>query len=296
MSTRGFTYPFKRALRCRVRRHVELRRLVIDLGRRDFERRHPDTTFGRVLVLLASYLEADNIKSVLEAVPSEVVNLAVSTLVVIDGGDDGTEDVVADVGAMCAVLPVHMGHGVALRVGYELASAHGARYVVTIDADGQDDPSEIPDHLAPLLRDEADFVIGSRRLGVDFELHGDKTTDGVRRLGAKMFAWVISQAIGRKVTDTTNGLRAFKIEVLEDLTLEQDQYQTAEVIISAASRGWRIAEVPTVRHPRASGESKKIPGATSGVREWRLFLGANALFGLQYARVIARTWWRERRH
>ncbi|HUC21588.1 MAG TPA: glycosyltransferase family 2 protein [Streptosporangiaceae bacterium] len=296
MSGRGFTFPFRRAIRSRARRNVELRRLVMDLGRRDFERRHPGTSFGPVLVLLASYLEADNIKFVLKALPVEVGSLAVSALVVVDGDDDGTEDIVAGAGLMCAVLPVHMGQGVALRVGYELAATHGARYVVTIDADGQDDPSAIPEHLAPILRDEADVVIGSRRLGVDFELHGDETTDKVRRLGVKVFAWVISQAIGHQVTDTTNGLRAFKIEVLDDLTLEQDQYQTAEVIISAAARGWRIAEVPIVRHPRAFGESRKIPGGTSGVRELRLFLGANVLFGLQYARVIARTWWRERRH
>ncbi len=45
--------------------------------------------------------------------------------------------------------------------------------------------------------------------------------------------------------------------MLNDLTLEQDQYQTAEVIITAAARGWRITEVPTIWHPRSSGESKK---------------------------------------
>jgi hypothetical protein len=63
------------------------------------------------------------------------------------------------------------------------------------------------------------------------------------------------------------------------VVLEQDQYQTAELIISAASRGWRIGEAPTVWHPRASGQSKK---------------GHNIFFGFQYARVILRTWWRER--
>ncbi len=94
-------------------------------------------------MLIASYLEADNIGDVLKAVPTEVEGLAVSTLVVVDGGDDGTEDIVADRGAYCAVLPVNMGQGVALRLGYELAAAHGVKYVVTLDADGQNDPAEI---------------------------------------------------------------------------------------------------------------------------------------------------------
>ena len=164
--------------------------------------------------------------------------------------------------------------GVALRLGYELAGSCGARYVVTIDADGQDDPASIGDLVAPLVSDEADFVIASRRLGTD------ESTDPLRRAGVVFFAKVINSLTGQHLTDTSMGLRAMRVEVLGDVTLEQDQYQTAELVISAASRGWRIAERPTVRHPRASGESKK---------------GHNALFALQYARVIVRTWLRERR-
>jgi len=162
---------------------------------------------------------------------------------------------------------------VALRLGYQLAAEHGAKYVVTVDADGQDEPGAIPDLLAPLVSGEADFVIASRRLGTD------ETTDPMRRAGAVVFSAVINRLIGQHLTDTSNGLRALRIEVLEDVTLEQDQYQTAELIISAAARGWRLAEVPVVRHPRTSGTSKK---------------GRNALFAYRYARVIARTWWRER--
>jgi hypothetical protein len=181
---------------------------------------------------------------------------------------------VAAHGAYCAVLPVNMGQGVALRLGYELADTLGATYVVTIDADGQNDPGEVPDLLAPVLADEADFVIASRRLGVD------ETSDDVRRAGVVFFAAVINFLIGEHLSDTSNGYRALKIDVLRDVTLEQDQYQTAELIISAGKRGWRLGERPTVWHPRASGESKK---------------GSNIFFALQYARVILRTWWRERR-
>jgi glycosyltransferase involved in cell wall biosynthesis len=256
------------------RRHDDVRRLVKKLGRQDFERRNPDAKIGPVLALIASYLEADNIGPVLKAVPEEVSGLEVTTLVVVDGGDDGTEDIVEAAGSLCAVLPVNMGQGVALQLGYEIAEAYGCRYVVTIDADGQNDPAEVPDLLAPLIADESDFVIASRRRGTD------ETTDIMRKSGVVVFAGMINKIIGKNLTDTSNGYRAFRTEVLSDLTLEQDQYQTAEVIITAAARGWRISEVPTVWHPRTSGESKK---------------GHNIYFGLQYARVILRTWWRERR-
>ncbi|MGA2036875.1 MAG: glycosyltransferase family 2 protein [Acidimicrobiales bacterium] len=256
------------------RRRQDLRRLAMELGHRDFCSRHPDASLAPVVVVIASYLEADNIGDVLKAVPSEVCGLDVCVLVVVDGGEDGTEDIASGLGAYCAVLPLNMGQGVALRLGYQLAASCGARYVVTVDADGQDDPASIEDLVAPLVADEADFVIASRRLGTD------ESIDRLRRAGVVFFATVINVLTGQHLTDTSMGLRALRIEVLDDVTLEQDQYQTAELVISAASRGWRIAERPTLRHARASGESKK---------------GHNTFFALQYARVIVRTWLRERR-
>lgn len=268
----GLLTSLKKSAAVGRRRHDDVRRLVKKLGRQDFERRNPNPTFGPVLALISSYLEADNIGPVLKAVPEEAHGLKVTTLVVVDGGDDGTEDIVEQSGALCAVLPVNMGQGVALQLGYEIAQAYGCKYVVTIDADGQNDPGEVPDLLQPILDDNADMVVASRRRGTD------ETTDVMRKSGVVVFATVINRIIGKDLTDTSNGYRAFRTVVLSDLTLEQDQYQTAEVIITAAARGWRITEVPTVWHPRTSGESKK---------------GHNIYFGLQYARVITRTWWRE---
>ena len=165
------------------RRHDDVRRLVKKLGRQDFDRRHPDAKIGPVLALIASYLEADNIGPVLKAVPAEVSGLEVTTLVVVDGGDDGTEDIVEAAGCLCAVLPVNMGQGVALQLGYEIAESYGCRYVVTIDADGQNDPAEVPDLLAPLIADESDFVIASRRRGTDetTDSHAQIGCGGVRR-------------------------------------------------------------------------------------------------------------------
>jgi glycosyltransferase involved in cell wall biosynthesis len=255
-----------------------MKRLGSDLARQDFEVRYPGVEFAPVLVLIAAYLEVDNIGAVLKAVPAEVNGLKTSTLVVIDGGDDGTEEVCAQAQAFWAKFPVNLGHGVALRLGYELAISKGAEYVVTLDADGQNDPGEIPVLLEPVVDDELDFVVASRRLGVDHT--GDRAGDQLRKTGVLVFATVINRLTRQNLTDTSNGFRALRIDVLKDVLLEQDQYQTAELIISAASRGWRIGERPTIWHPRSSGESKK---------------GSNLLYGPRYASVIVRTWLRERR-
>jgi glycosyltransferase involved in cell wall biosynthesis len=264
---------FTRADNRERRRREELGQLAVDTSRRDFDARSPDPGVGPVVALIAAYEEEANIGAVLEGVPASVAGLEVTTLVVVDGGRDGTERVARESGALTCVLPVNLGQGVALRLGYELAVGHGARYVVTIDADGQNDPAEMAVMLAPLLEDRADFVIASRRLGVD------QTTDRFRRAGVNLFAAVLNAIAGEHLTDTSNGYRAFRSELLVDILpyLHQDQYQTAEVVITAARRGWRLAEEPTVWHPRASGESKK---------------GGNLFFGLQYARVILTTWLR----
>ena len=255
------------------RRYRELHRLALDTARSDFEQRHPHARFGPVLALIAAYEEERNIGGVLKDMPSLIGDLEVSTLVVVDGGGDNTAKVAIDAGVFTCVLPVNLGQGAALRLGYELAAGHGARFVVTLDADGQNDPSEMPTMLEPLLDGTADFVIASRRLGVD------RTTDRFRQAGVQLYAWILNAIVSQRLTDSSNGYRSFRIELLDDIRphLVQDQYQTAEVVITAASRGWRITQQPTVWHPRASGPSKK---------------GGNLFFGLQYARVILTTWLR----
>ena len=121
------------------------------------------------------------------------------------------------------------------------------------------------------LDDAADFVVASRRLGVD------TTADRYRQAGVVFFAWLMNHLIGTRLTDTSNGYRALRATMLSDVAprLVQDQYQTSEVVITSASHGWRITERPTVWHPRTSGTSKK---------------GGNLFFGLSYARVILTSW------
>jgi Glycosyl transferase family 2 len=255
------------------KRIAELRRFALQSARTDFEDRYPGARFGPIVALVAAYQEERNIGDVLKAMPTMVGDVEVSTLVIVDGGTDNTAGVALDAGVFTCILPVNMGQGAALKLGYELAAAHGARYVVTLDADGQNDPAELATMVQPLLDDTADFVIASRRLGVDH------TTDRFRQAGVKLYASILNSIAGQQLTDSSNGYRAFKIELLNDVVpyLIQDQYQTSEVVITTSSRGWRITEQPTVWHPRASGTSKK---------------GGNLVFGLQYGKVIGTTWLR----
>jgi glycosyltransferase involved in cell wall biosynthesis len=229
-----------------------------------------------VVGLICAYEEEANIGAVLAAMPHEACGLAVSTLVIVDGGADQTDEVARSAGAITFVLTENLGHGYALRVGYSLAIELGAQFVVTLDADGQNDPTELPVMLQPLVDDEADFVVASRRLGQD------TTTDRFRKAGVRVFSWVMSVMGGTKLTDTSNGYRALRVLMLDDVVhrLTQSQYQTAELLIVCLKRGWRVTERPTRWLPRSSGTTKK---------------GKNYLFGLRYGRVVLTTWWRERK-
>jgi glycosyltransferase involved in cell wall biosynthesis len=253
----------------------DLQDLAIGQARRDFEVRYPELTLKPVVALICAYEEEENLAAVIKAVPDEACGLGVSTVVIVDGGNDGTDRVALDNGAVTFVLPVNLGHGVALRIGYDLCIAQDTSYVVTLDADGQNDPGELATMLEPLVNDQADFVVASRRLGVD------QTTDKVRQAGVVCFATLMNVLTKSHLTDTSNGYRALRTTLLADVVdrLHQDQYQTAELLITALSRGWRVSERPTVWHPRASGTSKK---------------GSNLLFGFRYADVVVRTWLRER--
>jgi glycosyltransferase involved in cell wall biosynthesis len=251
-------------------------RRVIEASRREFDARYPDVKLSPVVGLICAYEEEDNIGAVLAAMPTEACGLAVTTLVVVDGGSDGTDRVARDSGAVTFVLSENLGHGYALRVGYALCIELGAQFVVTLDADGQNDPAEIPVMLQPLVDDTSDFVVASRVLG------RDTTSDRFRKAGVRVFSRVMSALGHTKLTDTSNGYRALRVSMLDDIAyrLVQPQYQTAELLIVAMKRGWRVSEKPTIWLPRASGTTKK---------------GKNWLFGFRYGRVVLETWWKVRR-
>ncbi|MHB2022648.1 MAG: glycosyltransferase family protein, partial [Mycobacteriales bacterium] len=139
----------------------------------------------------------------------------------------------------------------------------------------QYDPAELEKVVAPLVAGRADFVTGSRRLG------RAESPTMVRRIGTRVFALLVSGLVGHRVTDTSYGQRALRAEVTARVRLDQPQYQASELLVGAFGAGYRVLEVPTVIHRRASGHSKK---------------GSNLRYGARYTRVVFATWWRELRH
>ena len=237
---------------------------------------HPPRLGAPLAIVIPAYNEEPMVAEVVSEIPREAAGLQTEVIVVVDGASDGTAAEATRAGALVCDVPVNRGQGAALKLGYWLATARGARVICTIDADGQYEPEEIGRVVQPILDGRADFVSGSRRLGAEL------TTDRVRHLGVLVFAGIFSLIVRHRVTDPACGLRAMTPELTQTVTLEQPQYQASELMISAALNGFRLAEVPTTMRDRSSfaGHTKK---------------DGNFRYGVRFARAALHTWWRDRR-
>ncbi len=251
---------------------VQFDQLVRNLGVSDFDRRYPEMkTLPPVVVVIPAYEEEGNIGVMLGKMPEKVCDLPLAVLVIDDGSPDDTAREAAEAGALVVSSAMNRGGGAALRMGFDIARQHGAEIVVTMDADGQHLPDELPRLVEPVLRREFDIVIGSRLLG---ERESDSA---VRYVGIHVFNWLIRLLTSVRISDCSNGYRAFRVETLARLVLRQDQFHTSELIIEAAKKGIAIGEAPVTVMRRMSGESKK---------------GRDLSYGLSFARTVLKTWWR----
>lgn len=228
-----------------------------------------------LMVVVAALDEQASIGALLDEVPARIAGLGTRVLVIDDGSQDATAQVASEHGALVCRLVTNCGHGTALRAGYRIARESGARYIATLDADGQWNPADLPAMVAILESGRADFVLGSRQLGAT------DNTDTVRNLGVRFFSAVISLITRTRITDSSSGLRAMRAELTGTVRQTQPQYQTSELLIGALLAGFRVREVPTVMRVRSAGTSKK---------------GRNLFYGVRYAQVIAATTRREWPH
>ncbi|HUA70149.1 MAG TPA: glycosyltransferase family 2 protein [Solirubrobacteraceae bacterium] len=227
-------------------------------------------------IVIPAYNEEPTVAGVIEEIPSEAAGMKLEVIVVVDGARDATASKASGAGALVCDVPVNRGQGAALKLGYWLARARGAKVIATIDADGQYEPEELGRVAEPILANKADFVSGSRRLGAEL------TTDRTRHLGVLVFGAMISVLVRHRITDPACGIRAMRAEVTADVVLEQPQYQASELMISAALHGYRLAEVPTTMRDR-------------GVHATGTKKGGNFGYGVRFARAALRTWMRDRK-
>ncbi len=240
---------------------------------------------GRVLVIIPTYNEADNVRLIVDRVRRSVPEVEV--LIADDGSPDGTGRIADE---MAAADPhVHVMHragkeglGKAYVAGFRWARDHGYDVVVQMDADGSHSPEELP-RLLDALRAGADAVIGSRyvpggKILVDWPLH--------RLLLSRGGNFYIRVVLGMGVKDATGGYRAYRLSVLDKADLDSIQSQGYSYQVELTWRihrnGSTIVEVPITFADREHGSSKM---STAIVKEamWRV-----TVWGVQAKRSALR--------
>jgi glycosyltransferase involved in cell wall biosynthesis len=176
-------------------------------------------------------------------------------------GDNSSRDATAEMarsGGAEVVEVTERGYGAAC-AGALTRLRDDVEIVLFMDADGSDDPSEIPGLLAPILANQADLVIGSRALGI---VEAGALTPQ-QRFGNWLATRLIHRIYGHRYTDL-GPFRAIRRDLLDRIAMQDRRYGwTVEMQVRALQLGARVAEVP-VRYRRRVGRSK-ISGTVSGV-------------------------------
>lgn len=174
-------------------------------------------------------------------------------IIVVNGAStDGTAEIAQQFDA-CVIVDNGRGKGAAIRQ----AIPHIQRPIaVFIDADGSHDPTDIPELIQPLLEDRADHVSASRLTGGSSELHGG-FDECFRLMGSSFITACINHRFKVRLSESQNGFRAIRTEVLRSLDLAENITTIEqEMIIKTLKKGFRMAEVPSHEYCRKGGESK----------------------------------------
>lgn len=181
-------------------------------------------------------IPACNAQATIGSLVSQLRGESLDVLVVDDGSLDGTAETAQSLGAKVIKHSKNLGKGRALRTGFAYILRFGYDGVITLDADGQHNPSFLPLFLEEAKR--ADLVVGSR-------MKERKSMPWPRVLSNRLTSVVVSALTHTKVEDSQSGYRLIKKRVLERIGLRTSRFQMeSELLIKGAKAGFRIGSVP----------------------------------------------------
>jgi glycosyltransferase involved in cell wall biosynthesis len=226
----------------------------------------------RILIAIPALNEEETLGEVLRLLPRELDGVdSVDVWVVDDGSTDDTSGVAERRGASVVRHRRNLGLGAAFNTAVKTALEQRADVLLTIDADGQFDATQIPELIAPLMRGEADVVTGSR-----FIASGRPATmPRVRYWGNLFFSALLNSLLGEGLRDVSCGYRAYSREALLNLNLLGKHTYTQESLFDLIFKGLRVMEVP-IRVTYTSERKSRVAGSL--VR-----------YGINALKILART-------
>lgn len=202
-----------------------------------------------ILIIIPAFNEEETLQGIILGIRKSMPQDHI--LVVNDGSTDSTGETARKEGVIVLEHPYNMGIGATMQTGFLFAFRNGYDIAVQIDGDGQHDPNYLQALMSPLLKGEAQLVIGSRYL----EGQGFKSSIP-RRVGILFFSFLYYILTGEKVTDPTSGFRAFDKKAIDFFSKEYpSDYPEVESLILLHRKGFIFKEVPVVMKERQGGVS-----------------------------------------
>jgi glycosyltransferase involved in cell wall biosynthesis len=215
----------------------------------------------KLIIQIPCFNEQEQLPLTLSHLPRKIEGFdAVEWLIIDDGSTDETISTARAHGVDHVVrLTNHKGLAAAFQAGLDAGLKLGADVIVNTDADNQYEGSDIPKLVAPILRGEADMVIGDRQ--VDVNENFSRAKRRLQRLGS----WVVRQASSTEIPDTTSGFRAYNREAALQMQAVSKFTYTLETIIQAGKLLVAIDHVPIQTNAKTR-ESRLFPSMTAYIR------------------------------
>jgi glycosyltransferase involved in cell wall biosynthesis len=205
------------------------------------------------LAIVPAFNEEESVGDVVRALHQHAS--AFDVLVVDDGSTDATSDVARAAGAGVLRMPFNLGIGGTVQAGYQYALEHGYDYAVQVDGDGQHDPRELHKLLGHLHRHPGTHMVTGSRFLTEGDDEAFRSTRS-RRLGIRIFGWILSRITGERVTDPTSGFRMTNRRGIELFARDYPHdYPEVEAVLMVHAHRLTSAEVPVRMFERAGGVS-----------------------------------------
>jgi len=179
-----------------------------------------------------------NEEGTIQSIAKETSRYVDNVLVIDDGSTDRSSQEATAGGAKVFRIDRNQGVGAAYRKGLDIAKEYDAEIILRLDGDGEHYPSDIPNLIEPIIRGEADMVLGNRVRYFD-------SAPGIMRLGNWGLTKITNALTKSKVSDSQSGLKAIRTSALKGMNLSANCYEIeSELILEARRKGLRIVEVP----------------------------------------------------
>jgi glycosyltransferase involved in cell wall biosynthesis len=191
----------------------------------------------KIVIGIPAYNEEKNIAAILV----KLKKISQDIIVCDDGSNDLTADIGVEMGAIVIQHKRNLGYGAGIRSIFLKAKEISADVLVTFDADGQHKVEDINSVLKPIIKNEADIVIGSRFLSNETKI------PKYRKIGIKTITSITNSSIGEKLSDSQSGFRAYNKKTLEKVNpSESGMGVSTEILIKASKEKLKIVETPIV--------------------------------------------------